>query len=216
MKVIVFDTETTGLPTERNPSIFDFEKWPYIVQLSYVVYDTNKKCILENFDNIIRLHDNIDIPEVTSKIHGITKEISNSVGVNIVSVLTKFNKDLQEADIVVGHNISFDKRLVMVECMRNKIEQSFNFRNNKKPEYCTMKNSIDICKIEKISANGEKYFKYPRLNELYYHLFEETPKGIHNSLIDVLICLRCYVKLAHNYDIINEEEIKNIFIDYSI
>lgn len=216
MKVLVFDTETTGLPTERNPSIFDFEKWPYIVQLSYIVYDTNKNIIIENFDNIIKLQDDIDIPEETSKIHGITKEISNTRGMPISIALIKFNKDLQSADVIVGHNLSFDKRLIMVECMRNKIQQNFNFKRDKKPEYCTMKNSVDICKIEKLTSDGEKYFKYPRLSELYNHLFGEVPKGIHNSIIDVIICLRCYVKLVHNYDINSDFGIKNLFIEYNI
>jgi len=216
MKVLVFDTETTGLPTERNPSIFDFEKWPYIVQLSYIVYDTNKNIIIENFDNVIKLQHDIDIPEETSKIHGITKEISNTRGIPISIALIKFNKDLQSADVIVGHNLSFDKRVIMVECMRNKIQQNFNFKRDKKPEYCTMKNSVDICKIEKLTSDGEKYFKYPRLSELYLHLFGETPKGIHNSIIDVIICLRCYVKLVHNYDINSDFGIKKLFIEYNI
>ena len=43
MKVLVFDTETTGLPTERNASISDLEVWPHIVQLSYILYDVDEK-----------------------------------------------------------------------------------------------------------------------------------------------------------------------------
>ena len=43
MKVLVFDTETTGLPTERNASISDLKAWPYIVQLSYILYDVDEK-----------------------------------------------------------------------------------------------------------------------------------------------------------------------------
>ena len=40
MKILVFDTETTGLPSERNPSIFEPDKFPYIVQISYILYNT--------------------------------------------------------------------------------------------------------------------------------------------------------------------------------
>ena len=40
MRVLVFDTETTGLPTERNASIYHVDKWPYIIQLSYIIYCT--------------------------------------------------------------------------------------------------------------------------------------------------------------------------------
>ncbi len=33
MKVLIFDTETTGLPEGKNPSIMDTCKWPHIVQI---------------------------------------------------------------------------------------------------------------------------------------------------------------------------------------
>ena len=57
MKVLVFDTETSGLPVERNGSIYQSFNWPYIVQLSYMIYDseTNLLVGLEN--------DYIDIPK---------------------------------------------------------------------------------------------------------------------------------------------------------
>ena len=32
MKVLVFDTETSGLPTEKNASIYKTNVWPHIVQ----------------------------------------------------------------------------------------------------------------------------------------------------------------------------------------
>ena len=41
MKILVFDTETNGLP-EKNASIYDLNKWPHIIQLSYIftIYPT--------------------------------------------------------------------------------------------------------------------------------------------------------------------------------
>ena len=55
MKVLIFDTETTGLPLERNPSIYDSSMWPYIVQLSYILYDTSAKKALVAHDWIIKV-----------------------------------------------------------------------------------------------------------------------------------------------------------------
>ena len=46
MKVLVFDTETTGLPNGRNPSILNTHDWPYIVQLSYIIYVVSNNLIL--------------------------------------------------------------------------------------------------------------------------------------------------------------------------
>jgi hypothetical protein len=55
MKVLVFDTETTGLPTERNASISDLKVWPHIVQLSYILYDIDEKKIIKCQDHIIKI-----------------------------------------------------------------------------------------------------------------------------------------------------------------
>jgi DNA polymerase III subunit epsilon len=200
MKILVFDTETTGLPTERNASIISTSKWPYIVQLSYILYDTDEHMVIDYSDNIIKLPENVQISPESENIHKITKEISQTKGIDIKQELIYFNKALLEADIIVGHNISFDKRVIMVECIRNKIEQNFTLNNKRKPEYCTMKNSTNICKIITQNANGEEYYKYPKLVELYKYLFNEEPAGLHNSMVDVLVCLRCYGKIKNNID----------------
>ena len=95
MKVLVFDTETTGLPTERNASIMDTEKWPYILQLSYVVYDTDEHLILDCVDDIIKIdNEKIKISAETTAIHGITNEMCDEKGVPLIDALKKFNETL--------------------------------------------------------------------------------------------------------------------------
>jgi len=205
MKVLAFDTETTGLPTERNASIMDLEKWPHILQLSYVVYDTEEKKIIVCEDDIIKIDlEKVVISLESIAIHGITPEICLEKGISINDALNKFNKELLKADLIIGHNISFDKRMVMVECNRTKIRQKFTNGGVRKPEYCTMKNSSELCGIEMTNTvSGEKYFKFPTLAQLYTHLFRmEAPKDLHNALVDVVVCLRCYVKIVYAEDII--------------
>jgi len=201
MKVLVFDTETTGLPTEKNPSIVETQKWPYIVQLSYLYYDTETRTTIDCRDYIIRIPAGVIISPESIAIHKITPEISDDEGVGIKAVLDKFNACLQDCDVVVGHNISFDKRLVMVESIRHKMKQHFTTMGVRKAEYCTMKKNVDVCKIPVTSKEGDIYFKYPKLSELHEHLFNTVPKGLHNAMTDVLACLRCYVQLEHHYDI---------------
>lgn len=201
MIVLVFDTETTGLPAERNTSIFETDKWPYIVQLTYLLYDMKNHNVIEMEDLIIKCE--IDIPEEASNIHGITTNISMIKGLEIDKALDLFDSALKRADVVVGHNISFDKRLYMVETIRRKRRQYFTVDKIKKEEYCTMKNGKDLCKIEKISYKGEKYYKYPTLTELYKTLFNKEPNGVHNALNDVLACFRCYHKMTQNKDVLD-------------
>ena len=204
MRVICFDTETTGLPEKRNTSIYETSKWPNIVQLSFMVYDDETKEIVEEYDEIIKIDESIDLTPKSVEIHGISRDIIRQRGIPIVDALNAFKRALNSCDLCVGHNISFDKRLIIVEAIRNKGFDStdnsyvqFQFKN----EFCTMQKSVEVCRIEKLRSDGTVYFKYPTLLELHNHLFKKIPNNAHNSKVDVLICLRCYCKLAHNQDL---------------
>lgn len=200
MKILVFDTETTGLPESRTTSILETRKWPHIVQLSWILYDDDEKKILNCQDHIINCA--VDIPLESAKIHGITNEIASEKGVSIEYVMDLFNNDIKIADMLIAHNISFDKRMCMVESIRLSKKQYFTTNGIRKPEYCTMKETKEFCNIEKINMKGEAYAKYPTLVELHNKLFGVEPKGAHNSMIDVLICLRCHLYFTKKIDII--------------
>ena len=194
MKVLVFDTETTGLPEGKNPSIYETNKWPHIIQLSYIVYDSETNELITVEDDYINIAFSVNIDPDSEKIHKISREMLKN-GIPIGVALEKFNKYSNMSDLLVGHNVSFDKRMIMVEGIRNKIRMTVN------DTYCTMKNSIELCKIEVIGNNGDKYFKYPKLSELHVELFKKEPKNTHNALIDILICMRCFCKMELKTDI---------------
>ena len=212
MKILVFDTETTGLPIGKNPSIITTHLWPHIVQLSYILYDTEHQTILEYTDVIIKLPKGVYISKESENIHRISNAISQEQGVDIINELKLFNDILLKADIVIAHNISFDKNMIMVECIRNKVQQNFTVNNNRKQEYCSMKNSVNICKIVVKGRNGD-YFKYPKLIELHKHLFDTVPNGLHNSMVDVLACLRCYGKMELNVDFLEQSDSVKMLYD---
>lgn len=175
MLILVFDTETTGLPRDRKCSIKDTHLWPHIIQFSWVIYDDEKKEVIEEYDQIIKLN-GIVIPEESIAIHGITNEISQSRGIDILEALYAFKNGMRKCGRIVGHNLSFDKKMIMVETIRNKI--FFKFCQD---EYCTMKKS---CKD-----------KFLKLGELHNNLFGFIPENLHNSKQDVNVCLKCYIEL---------------------
>lgn len=202
MKVLVFDTETTGLPKERNASITQTELWPHIIQLSYILYDVNSRKVIVDCDDIIKLGNDIEISEESINIHKITRQISQKKGISLKKAIRKFNEAMDKAHVIVGHNIEFDKNMIMVSCIRLNEPQRFTINNIRKPEYCTMKKTTELCKIpKKNNKTGEIYWKYPRLSELYEKLFHETPHGCHNAMADVIFCLRCYVKVKIGRDL---------------
>ena len=197
MKVLVFDTETSGLPKERNPSIYDADKWPHVMQISYIIYDTETGDLVETYDTYIKLNTWIVVDPVSEGIHGITREMMDQKGVPIQEALIRLRDALGKVDLCVGHNVSFDKRFIIVEGIRN------NIRMNFPADYCTMKNSKEVCKIDYTFSNGTKGFKFPKLMELYEHLFPgiPAPQNLHNSLADTVVTLKCYCKLAHGVNL---------------
>ena len=198
MKVLIFDTETTGL-LPKEGSLYASQLWPYIVQFSFVLYDTVSNKIDLNHDFIIKIPKNVSISKESTNVHGITKSLSNKRGYDIKDILEIFKIALDSCDFVVGHNVNFDKKIVMVEAIRNKVEINFSRRNM--VVFCTMQFGVNLCNIERLNDDGETYKKYPSLLELHYKLFGVIPTNLHNSHTDVLICLRCFYKMIFNDDL---------------
>lgn len=204
MKVLVFDTETTGLPPKNKT-----DAWPSIVQLSYMVYDTDAQKVLLLNDNIVKCP--ISIPTESANIHGITDTISQEKGIPLAEIMPVFLQAVEDADLIVAHNLFFDQDIVMVECGRLEMNCQMLLR---KATYCTMKNNIHRCALARQNNTGRTYFKFPTLAELHHHLFQVWPDGMHNAKADVLICLRCYLKVHDLADsAILYPELYNSYID---
>ena len=50
MKILVFHNRDNRI-TRNNASIKETEKWPYIIQLSFVCFDTSLCKIIKKYDN---------------------------------------------------------------------------------------------------------------------------------------------------------------------
>jgi DNA polymerase III epsilon subunit-like protein len=212
MKVLVFDTETTGLPIDQNASLTDSAKWPFIIQLSFMVFDTETKEILEYSDSIIQLDASVDISPGSIAIHQITAQRSQSEGIPIKQALAHLADQMSEVELIIGHNILFDKRMLMVEQHRNQMKNCLYKNGTVIPNYCTMKRTTALCNLPAVNkTTGEAYNKYPTLAELHNHLFGMKPRGTHNAIADVMICLRCYVMLNYKFDIATDNDVKLVF-----
>jgi DNA polymerase III epsilon subunit-like protein len=124
--VLAYDTETTGKPPQLpgqkfaegffNDKKVRAELWPRIVQLSFILYDTDRMETLQMYDSIIRLRpEQYPIPPESSAIHGISTEKSQAEGIPILQALLDFMAAYQQADFVVGHNIQYDINVVLAE-----------------------------------------------------------------------------------------------------
>ena len=206
MRILVFDTETTGIipRNDTNTPILD-KQFPHIVQLSFIVYESLTKTLVESYDFIIDTAKHTNIPEETIKVHGISNEKSIKEGVPIKVALQAFINELYCCDYLVAHNLNFDLTMIKYELKRMQIDSDKILKNDKLKRvehYCTMNKGKWLCKIEKISEKtGNTYYKSPKQYELHQHLFGTVPENLHNSFHDILVCLRIFVKMRFKYDI---------------
>lgn len=214
--VMVFDVETSGLlPKDVKQNKQAINKFPYILQLSYTIYDIEKQKCVKTFDTFIDVPKRVEISPQITELTSITREKCNT-GMSILSALRSFYNDFVVCDQIIAHNLRFDKQMILVELTRNydiitkSMPSIFTLFNAKYMEkytietYCTMKHGIKLCNIqvESKDGSGKTYTKWPKLNELYTHLFStDAPDNLHNSLIDTLVCLRCYLNMRHNIQI---------------
>jgi len=214
MRIMIYDTETTGLPPKKTDLTFEtLDMFPHIVQFSYIIYDTEMEEIVEVRDHIIKMEKDIVIPEESIKFHKITQYISLTKGVDIRSVLNKFCYRLRSIDLLIAHNYSFDVQMVKAELMRSIKDKSTCLTQKKvstenlqfienMSSYCTLRATINHCKLSTVGKYGNIYYKFPKLIELHDNLFHYVPdpEKMHNSLIDVIVTLRCYMKFKHDID----------------
>lgn len=180
-KTILFlDTETTGLPSNWKAP---YDQWPRMVSLAFSLVRDNEthwedECIIKP--------DGYEIPLEVSKIHGITTDMANELGIPVGRVLNKLNELIEDADLVVFHNASFDTGIISGEQMRLGYPPE-NLICNSKKLFCTKEQSTNILKI-KGSRGG---YKWPSLAELCAFCGVEN-KGAHNALNDVIATKECY------------------------
>ncbi len=208
-RVMIFDVETTGL-LPRDRTGIPLTELPHILQISFVIFDTQYWRVVKSVDFHINVPSTVEISPLITELTGITREKCDS-GTTILNALLEFQKEYMLCNMIVAHNIQFDREMIRVEMERNR-EQILTFDTNmifnaeyeksvNKEIYCTMQMGRNVCKIESLTKTGKTYFKSPKLIELYEHLFGMSPKDLHNSLVDTYVCLRCFVKLRFKFDL---------------
>ncbi|MGI9191702.1 MAG: 3'-5' exonuclease [Chitinophagaceae bacterium] len=195
--ILLIDTETTGKPDNYNAPISDTDNWPRLVQIAWIKYDFNGN-VIEEYDSIIKPL-GFRIPNDASLIHRITTEYAIERGEELRIVLNKLKDTLTDVDVVVAHNISFDEKIIGSEFFRLGLE---NYLASK-AKICTMEESTNFCAIP-----GYRGYKFPKLSELYYKLFNQSSTEMHDAKNDIQITAKCFWEL-YKRDVIKIEKNKS-------
>jgi len=181
---LFFDTETTGLPRNWKAPITDLNNWPRLVQLAYLFYDRDGNKI-SGGDFIIK-PEGFTIPTDASLIHGISTERAIREGKSLLTVLQTFQSFVSQAEFLVAHNISFDEKIVGAEFLRMGKQNPLPTKR----KICTMEGTTNFCALA-----GPYGYKWPKLSELHYKLFNTGFKEAHNAAADINATAKCFWEL---------------------
>ena len=191
--ILFFDTETTGFVDERMP--LDHECQPHIVQIAAQLCDDTER-VVAGFSLIVDpgIGEGVPIPEKAAAIHGITNEVAAEFGVSLASALSMFSHFYQCCDLIVAHNIKFDKAVIEIAIARH-------YGRSKaltKPTFCTMEAAAPIVNLpptQRMLDAGIRKPKAPKLEECVRHFFAESLDGAHDAMVDVNACRRIYFRM---------------------
>lgn len=160
----VLDIETTSLDT------FSGE----IVEISAIKVRDRKE--IDSFSKLIKTKN--EIGYFTTRLTGITNEMVEKQGKELVVVLQEFRKFLDK-DIIVGHNVNFD-----INFIYDNMEENLN-------EYL----SNDFVDTLRISRKVLPNLRHHKLDDLIRY-FNLTRRNEHRALNDCILTNQVYINLA--------------------
>lgn len=189
--ILAFDTETTGLPLWHDPS--DDPRQPHILQLAAILFTPTGEEV-DTYSTIINPGPDVVCSPEAFAAHGITRERCEKEGVSPREAVTRFMGMHDRATEIVGHNVTFDFRLMRIAHARTHGEKW----RSELPYFCTMKKTTNIVNLpptEAMRRTGRTGPKSPKLEEAYEFFFKEKLSGTHDALVDVRASARIYFHL---------------------
>lgn len=176
MKILVFDTETTGIPLHPNAPM---RLQPHIIEFAAAMVDETGELL----DEIVQLFDpGVKLEPIITKITGLTD--ADLRGQPVFGECYELLRSwFAEADAYVAHNLPFDRTMVELELERLRLigRRVSDWRWP----------AIPICTVQE---NAEEWGRRPRLIELYEDVMGEPLAQTHRALDDVealvQVCLR--------------------------
>lgn len=186
MTVILFDLETTGLPSKaglrfgETHAFTDTPKYDSarVVQISFMVC-SDQLLTLSLHDYVINSDNEFKI--TNSHIHGITDARSLLLGKSFDAVMDEFREALLTAHTVIAHNADFDVNVLKAELFRRGSLDLLD-QLDSKSVVCTMK----ACKTVVNAQSVYHRLKYPSLKELYEFATGKVMQRAHDAKYDVL------------------------------
>lgn len=196
--VMILDTETSGLDNLCNS----------MLQLSWQVVDVETWQVLSVHNFYFKWPANKDrVSPKAIALNGLTAGRLEELGTtHLVVALYMLYQDMKSCCQLVGHNISFDVDFILHAVYTLREKSKFSFLSelidaiSNISQYCTMRETLNLCCILSEKGVQGSPYKYPKLSELAQFLqIDFSDLSLHNSSDDVEVTKRCYRKLMENH-----------------
>lgn len=197
MKLVCFDTETTGLDVQKE----------HIIQLSLVKVDTDDWSVIDQRDWYILPEGAFTIPAEAEAVHHISKEFLQEHGVSLRSVYEDLLAFTKGCDFLSYNGNGYDAPILYYNLKR--LGLTFDFEGR------TWYDALLLERIHtagQVDENGEKL--HNNLTAAYTRYYGHPFEGAHNSLDDVMATIEVFKAqvAAHGWDWAQRDEFG--FISY--
>lgn len=194
VRYLFFDTETTGLPIDWKAPMKQLSNWPRVIQLAWILVDGRHNMELNSGKHLI-YPDGWAVPDGKFWVdNGFNTMQSLAKGIPINDALDMFITDLQEADYLIAHNMSFDHNVLGSEMIRA------SKKGKQVVKICTKELSTPVLKLPPNYRGGD--YKWPSLAELHHYLFNENFEDAHDAMGDVQALRRCFFELNKRGEVV--------------
>jgi DNA polymerase III epsilon subunit-like protein len=186
MRILIFDTETTGLPNNKFDRLCPVNQ-PHIIQLGAVLIDFGTREILHKLNTLVIPHPKAVFHPQAMEVNGLDIDVIYNTGRETVPVMREMRELVKEADVTGSYNLPFDKR--MIDTCSERLDSTFATEpvlgDGVKPEHWCVMNQATV------------YFGHrAKLTAVYKKLFDKDIIGAHDAFIDSLAAAEVMIELT--------------------
>lgn len=205
-KFLIVDTETTGLPVTYSASFQDTANWPRIIELAWELCWENGETIEKSCELVCPDGWRYPVGEFWDQ-HGFNEADNILNGIEMPKLLNQLAIAMNCADVMICHNLSYDKPIIECEFFRYSIfpkavrrqliENDIHLKAGLRPEgvpllkECTKLLFTPVLKLP--GFNGQ--YAWPKLEAAYEYCFSKPYVDGHHADSDVQATKEIYLWL---------------------